>query len=158
MAGPVAKRHMRTLYVSRPLLNGRALAAWATRHGVPNVISAEEMHATIIYSRAQVDWDAISYADPDSYTAEGGPRFLKVLGPTESTLALRFVSDYFRFRHDEFREMGASWDWPEYLPHVTLSYDAAGFEFDALDGFTGALVFGPERFAEVKEDWEPKKS
>lgn len=51
-------------------------------------------------------------------------------------------------------DIGASWDWDGYHPHVTLSYDAEAVDIETLTPFSGEIVLGPERIEEVKEDWK----
>lgn len=49
-------------------------------------------------------------------------------------------------------ERGASHDYDEYLPHVTVGYDP-DFAVDDVEAFQGDLVFGPEVFEKIVEDW-----
>jgi hypothetical protein len=54
-------------------------------------------------------------------------------------------------------EAGGSHDWPEYAPHVTISYTAPeGVDIDALTPFNGVLRFGPEEFSALDLDWKSK--
>ena len=68
-------------------------------------------------------------------------------------LVLSFASGTLQYRHQEIGEAGASWDHPEYQPHVTLSWDAPEVDVDTLAAYSGPLVFGPEIFEPVNEDW-----
>ena len=52
--------------------------------------------------------------------------------------------------------MGASWDWSEYQPHVTIAYAGADVDLSEIEPYNGKLVFGPEKFAEVDENWKGK--
>jgi hypothetical protein len=52
---------------------------------------------------------------------------------------------------------GASHDYPEYLPHVTLTYEVPeGFDPAVVVPYSGELRFGPEVFAPIDEDWKSK--
>ena len=44
----------------------------------------------------------------------------------------------------------ASWDFPEYRPHLTLTYEAMP---DSRTPYGGRLIFGPELFSEITENW-----
>lgn len=152
----VAKEHKRTLYVSRPLLQPDALIRWAQRHRLPTTLKPSDMHVTVAYSKTEVDWDRLTESYSDQIEVTGGPRFLKKFG---LAIVLRFTSSLLIWRHQEFRDLGASWDHPEYLPHVTLGYleeDQAAPDLEMVPPFLGPLVFGQERFAEVDEDWRSK--
>ncbi len=69
----------------------------------------------------------------------------------EATVLL-FSASELRWRHDEIERAGASWDHPEYQPHITISYGFKG-DLSKVEPYQGPIVLGPELFAEVKEDW-----
>lgn len=71
----------------------------------------------------------------------------------EGAVVLRFSSNSLRQRWQEFRDGGASWDYDEYLPHVTISYNAGHIDVTEIAPYEGVLIFGPERFAAVDDDW-----
>jgi hypothetical protein len=49
---------------------------------------------------------------------------------------------------------GASFDFEEYQPHVTITYQGGDLDLSKVEPYRGKLVFGPEIFSEVVEDWE----
>jgi hypothetical protein len=145
----------RTLYVSRPLLNADDLVTWAKEEaGFGKTLTADDMHVTVAFSRAAVDWDAL-VEDTALLTVIGGARFVKPLGD-KGAIVLRFFSQALADRWQTFRDAGASWDWPGYYPHVTITYDGSDADLENVTPYDGALVFGPEVFAEVDEDWTDK--
>jgi hypothetical protein len=81
----------RTLYVSRPLLNADDLVAWAKAQGFGKALTADDMHVTVAFSRAEVDWDDLQ-ADAAPVTVVGGKRAVKPLGD-KGAVVLRFDSD-----------------------------------------------------------------
>jgi hypothetical protein len=102
----------RPLYVSRPLLNGAAVKAWARKAGVP-CTADDAFHVTICYSKRPVDWHAVgpdaSFRDDASLQVPpGGPRTLQAFGPKRNVLVLRFNNWQLEYRHREFVEAGAS--------------------------------------------------
>jgi HK97 family phage portal protein len=147
----------RTLYVSRQLLNAEDLIAWAKTQGFAATLTAADMHVTVAFSRASVDWSATP-ARSDTVrippTADrAGERSVERLGD-KGAVVLRFESAELTDRWQEFRDAGASWDWPGYKPHVTLTYQApADLDVATLAPYQGELRFGPERFATVDENW-----
>lgn len=148
----------RPLYVRRDLLNGADLITWAKDNGFDTTISADDMHVTILYSRQPVDpmdmgetWT--SEEDGGLTIKPGGPRALERFN--EGAVVLQFASWSLESRHREMVERGASHDWPDYLPHVTLTDEAPeGLDLSKIVPFAGELRFGPERFEPLDEDWK----
>lgn len=143
----------RSLYVQRKVRNAGEIIAWARAQGIANLMPADELHVTVAHSRAPVDWMAIR----DDYEPEikvfGGARIVEPLGD-KGALVLLFNSNMLRWRHREFVEAGAVWDYPEYQPHITLSYAPGSVDPKAIEPYRGTIVLGPEIFEEVKDDWE----
>lgn len=141
----------RTLYVSRKVLNGEDIVAWAKSQGFETTLPASDMHVTIAFSRVPVDWFKVGSSwDEETKIPAGGARMMERLG--DATVLL-FNSNMLRWRHEEMREAGASWDRPEYQPHITIAYKGAPDNLDDIDPYQGEIVLGPEIFAEVDEDW-----
>ena len=149
----------RPLYVSRKLLNGADLIAWAKANGFETTLPAEDMHVTVLYSKRPVDPMKMG----ETWTGEdngglvikpGGPRALERFG--EGAVVLQFASWSLQSRHEQMVREGASHDYPEYLPHVTLTYSAGEVDLASIVPYSGELRFGPEVFAPIEEDWKAK--
>lgn len=143
----------RTLYVRRNVLNAKEIIEHYRAQGLDNLISAEDMHVTIMYSRNPVDWMKMG----DSWQSKievgkGGPRVTELFGKSKDTVVLSFLSDELRWRHMHMVENGATWDWPDYQPHITVAYDFDG-QGDAIEPWTGEIQLSEEIFEEVNEDW-----
>lgn len=149
----------RTLYVSRKLLNAADFIRWAKSQGFDTTTPADELHVTIAFSRQPVDWmkigqDWSSDKDGNLTVPAGGARIVQKLGDKGAAVLL-FASNDLTWRHQAFIEAGASWDFPEYQPHVAITYQApADLDLSKVEPYTGPLKFGPELFAEVVDDWE----
>lgn len=146
----------RTLYVSRPLLNGEALRAWARSVGFVSTLPASDMHVTVAFSRKAVDWSDVPPQRGSLSIEVGETGHVKRLG---KAIVLRFDSPALRTRWRRFRDAGASWDWPEYQPHVTISYAEPArwpTQPEKMQPYDSVLRFGAERYAEVKEDWNKR--
>lgn len=148
----------RTLYVSRPLLNGEAVRAWARSAGFTTALPASDMHVTIAFSREAVEWADIP---PDTspldvmLDADGDQR-VKQLG---QATVLRFTSSDLATRWRRFRAAGASWDHPSYQPHITITYQPPKpwpTPPERMQPYHGPLRFGHERFKEVNTEWADK--
>lgn len=139
----------RSLYVSRRLINTDEFTAWAKSQGFENV--NDDLHVTVLYSRQPVDWMAMGDNWSDNgeggiTVPAGGPRIIEKLG--ENAIALSFASSHLSWRHMDMVRNGASHDWPEYQPHITIA--SGDMDISQIEPFQGALKFGPEIFEEVK--------
>lgn len=148
------------LYVSRKLLNAAELIAWAKAQGMETTLPAGDMHVTVLFSRSAVDplkmGETWSSEENGGLTVKaGGPRAVEKLG--ESAVVLLFASWSLVSRHNEMVREGASHDFPEYQPHVTITHTAPeGLDLDAIKPFAGELRFGPEIFEPLDLDWKAK--
>lgn len=140
-----------TLYVKRPLLNAGDLVSWAKRHGCKKTLAPEYMHVTITYSRKVVEWPEPPMTS--EIVVRKGKRCLKAFGPNNDVTVLTFAAPELVMRWDSIRSKGASWDHAAYEPHVTISHDPENTGLLEASPYEGPLVFGPEVFEEVKEDW-----
>lgn len=145
----------RTLYVKRRLLNGDAVRAWAASQGIAFALPANDMHVTVAFSKEPVDWSALE-PQRDAIVVQGDARQVRQF-PARTTpngaLVLRFESPELAARWRELRDAGASWDFPEYQPHVTITYSVPEADVSAIEPYRGPLIFGSEEFTEVDEGW-----
>lgn len=149
----IRKSMLRTLYISRRLLNAADLIRWATAQGFTSIIPPEHMHVTIAFSRAKVSWDAMGAAAERLTALDIHNRRVTPLGD-KGVVVLMFQSASLQVRHAQLHRKGCEWEWDSYVPHVTLTYDGAGVDLSLVDPFTRPLQFGPEDFREVEEEWE----
>lgn len=144
----------RPLYVSRKVTNAAAIIKHYASQGLQGLVDAADMHVTITYSRSPVDWMKMGSAWESKLAIEaGGPRVMEAFGPDKDTAVLSFASSNLKWRHDEMIEFGASWDWPDYQPHVTIAYDFAG-DIESIEPWTGEIILGPEIFEPINENWK----
>lgn len=137
------------LYVRRDVLNVDEITAWAKSQGITDIVP--DLHVTIAYSRKAVNWQDMGsdWATKDGkFVVEpGGAREIEPLG--SATAVLLFSAHALSYRNEEMRKNGASWDYPDYHPHVSISY---GEVPDKIEPYRGRIVFGPEIFEELKEN------
>jgi phage-related protein (TIGR01555 family) len=151
----------RSLYVSRKLLNGAEFIKWAKGQGFATTVPEDELHVTVLFSRSPVDWMEMGSAwnedaDGKMTVPAGGARLVEKLGD-KGAVVLLFSSSALSWRHEDMVRNGASHDFDSYQPHVTITYDGGKMTADqmaAVEPYRGELVFGPEVFEEVKDDWE----
>jgi hypothetical protein len=100
----------------------KLLHAWAVEQGIDNIVPADELHATVIYSLNDFDGYTVSpertiFISPKTYE-------MKVLGPPEKpALVLSFYSEKLVNRYKEAKQLGAKFLYPNFIPHITISYD-----------------------------------
>lgn len=139
----------KTLYVCRKVLNVSEIKAWATSQGIGEF--EDDLHVTIAYSRTPVDWikagNATEWGEADGKLTipAGGPRVVEPLGGM--TAVLMFASSALSWRHEDIKRAGASFDYPDYQPHVSLT--KAPIDLGKVEPYRGPIVFGPEVFEEI---------
>lgn len=148
----------RTLYVRRDVLNWREIEAWAKGQGFTTTVG-DKMHVTVLFSKTPVDWMKVgeSWSTGDGKGQmtinPGGPRVVEPLGDGGAVVLL-FSSTDLQWRHRSMIEAGASSDYDEFTPHVSISWDAADVDLDKVEPYRGKILLGAEIFEEVKENWQ----
>lgn len=156
-AAPLADAVPRPLYVSRKVLNAAEILAHYREQGIGELVAAADMHVTITYSRQPVNWMAMGEAWGSELTVNaGGARLMEAFGESKDTSVLAFVSSSLSWRHEEMVRAGATWDWPEYQPHVSISYAFSG-DIEAIEPWRGEIKLGPEIFEALDENWSSKE-
>lgn len=149
----------RTLYVQRKLLNTAPFISWAKAQGFTTTTPADELHVTIVFSRTPVDWMKLGTPWEGNDKGElivppGGARIVEALGD-KGAVVLLFASSSLSWRHEDIKRQGASFDFEEYQPHVTITYAKPdGLDLRKVEPYRGELRLGPELFSEVVDDWE----
>lgn len=155
-AAPVSDAAPRTLYISRKVTNAADLLAWAEAQGFTQTLPAEELHVTIAYSRAPVDWMKLGEPwESEIEVAAGGPRLMDRFGSAGDATVLLFNKASLTWRNEEVTRAGGSWDHGEYQPHITIAWGDAP-ELASIEPYRGVIKLGPEIFKEVDENWKAK--
>lgn len=139
------------LYVRRNVTNASEIIDWAKAQGFPKTLPAEELHVTIVFSREPMDWTAAG-DNFDQLRFEGGPRTVAPLGD-KGAVVLKFEAAELQTRWQEFRDAGASWDFPGYQPHVSITYDGGDIDLAGVEPYAGPIELGPEIFEPLDDDW-----
>jgi hypothetical protein len=145
----------RTLYVSRKVKNASAIISWAKKVGFSTTLPASDLHVTIAFSKAPVDWFKFHADQPKIEVPPGGPRAVEQFG--EGAIVLLFNDMWLKWRHREFKDGGASWDHEDYQPHITITYSKPdGMDLTKIEPYQGEIVLGPEIWEEIDENWQEK--
>jgi phage-related protein (TIGR01555 family) len=148
-----------TLYMYRPVTNGKDIISHFEKQGVKNLLAASDLHVTIAYSREPVDWMKIGsdeWGPNQSGSIEvkpGGPRLVEQIGG-DKVVALMFTCSDLVYRHWRAQEAGCSWEYDDYQPHITVATAPANAsDLKDVQPYTGVIQLGPEVFKEIDEDW-----
>jgi uncharacterized protein len=153
-AQDMADAAARTLYVKRNVMNADDLISWAKSQGFKSTLPADDLHVTVAFSRTPLDWMKVGESWEETIEVPaGGPRLMEKFGEAR---VLLFSSGSLKYRHEQIIEAGASWDHPEYQPHITISYGADAPDLADIEPYTGKIILGPEVFAEVDLGWSEK--
>jgi hypothetical protein len=113
------------------------------------------MHVTVMYSKVPVDWLEVGADEWPRLNEKGqlviragGPRVMERFG---KAIVLAFANTDLAYRHEEIRRRtGAEWEFEDYTPHVTITYNAPSFDLLHMEAYQGEIVLGPEIFEEIK--------
>lgn len=154
LVAPVAKSGANGLFVSRKVLNAQEWFDWAKAAGVPNPIAAADMHVTVISSTtdAKIPLECCSFpiSTMSGYWESGCFGFL---GKDDSAFAFMFSCWNLSDRFYAYQGAGAVPIWPNFIPHLSLSMDAAGFDLPdaALANVPAYILLGPEVRQDLKQ-------
>lgn len=147
----MVKKNLEPLYLSRDLLNTYEFRLWADKY-FDSVV--DDLHVTIAYSSAPVDWFSLE-CDEEQLIIEGGPRSVEAF--EDNAIVLRFQSEDLQETHEKVLENGGSYDFPEYSPHVTISYSNSKVPISEIEPYNGYLIFGKEKFSRLDKNYLTKK-
>ena len=113
------------LYIKRPLQlpSAIALRKWALDNGFENDAAADDMHITLAFSRAPVRWSSLILEHHPYMVVPTEHEFrVRLLGKLNAAV-VQFDRDFITKRWQELRNLGCSWDFLDFHPHVTISYN-----------------------------------
>ena len=152
------------LYMKRKVLNAERIVEWAKSHGVATTLDPNDMHVTVVYSKEPFNEEftraAEAYGEAPMYYGQhvvrGGKRSVERLGANGEALVLKIECPRLASEHYAFRAMGASSDWPDYKPHITISWNAGGLDEKSIRPFDGDIVLSDIFVSLLDEDWKSK--
>lgn len=147
----------RPLYVHRKVTNAAEILAWAKAQGFKTTLPEDDLHVTIAFSREPLDWMKVGSAwssneDGSLRIPPGGARLIEKF--EGGAIVLLFNSSELSWRHEDIKRAGASWDFPDYQPHITLTYDPGDLDLSQVEPYRGAIELGPEVFEPLDENWK----
>lgn len=122
-----------------------AISQYVSDNNIPNGCAVSKLHTTVVYSRKHLpDLQALGTISPPWV---GTPTELDVFDtrPTDGStpkrcLVLKYVCPELDKRHNFIMdEHEAQYDFDEYIPHVTLSYDIGELDIKKLPDVSAAI-------------------
>jgi uncharacterized protein len=144
----------KTLYVSRRLGNTKEFLNWAESQGFKKMLEPKDLHVTLAYSTKKVDWSDIK-PDLRKLVVKGGKRSVTSLGDLGAAV-LQFESKLLTNDWKEFKDIGASWDYQEYTPHITITYQASNVDLSKVEPYQGDIILMGEVMKEINPNWNKK--
>jgi cation transport regulator ChaB len=147
------------LYMYRSVLNAEQLHDWAREQGFVSALMPDDMHVTVVFSRSPFSSELTEIAESHGQVGygnvviRGGRRAVAPLGD-KGAVVLKIQSDDLQREHTGFREMGASWDFQEYTPHITITYRGTSKPPADIQPFAGDIVLGPLRAKPLNPNWD----
>lgn len=135
---------MKPIYIERPVADHGPLIEYCARLGVSPV---DDFHVTQAFSRAPVDWNSPVFQPlTNRLVLSAANRSLMYMKGT--ILALLVGPNMFLdLRFQQLTFAGASYDFPTYLPHITLSLTAT-IDVEKAEVYKGLIGLG----SEIRED------
>lgn len=123
---------------------------------IPNGVQGDNIHITLVYSRKHLPnakkMINTAFNEPPQVTPSNA---FHLWGDDGDTLVVEVKCPYLIDRHEYFRTQGATHDYDDYTPHITLSYNAADFakKLETLKWDLGPLFIETEYTTPLDLDW-----
>jgi len=147
-------------YVEFPVTNSTQvlLNKWLGSLDIPVETVAHHFHVTTVYSRIPIDYTPITQANPITiFPPELSLMFLSGNNDLGLCLCLGIHNQVFIRSHKRAMQLGAIWDYPSFIPHLTLTYNTKLEDLIAkpitLPQFH--LTFESESVMPLDESWKP---
>lgn len=120
---------------------------------IPNPLGEDKFHTTLLYSRRYLpnytalgELEPVATSDDVVYELEIWPS-----GSGEkNVLVLKYDCEWLSERHSRLMaEHGATWDYPDYIPHITLSYNVGEWTPNNY-----AVSFGNQKPITIVEEYQ----
>lgn len=124
--------------------------------GVPNRVPRDKLHSTIIYSRKHVP---DLKADNSSYPIEATSIKLDIFDTKDKKRALVLkikCKELVKKHNNIMSEYDATYDYDEYIPHVTISYNCGDFNISDFKGELPTVTFSSEYVEDLVLNWQNK--
>jgi len=136
-----------------------AICKFIEDNDIPNPIDPDKLHTTLLYSKKYLPDYKPSGVYEDSLVGkptgfEKWPSQPDEDGNVAMCLVLKYTCPELITRHkDLMKEHGGTYDFDEYKPHITFSYDVAGMQCKDLPKFDEDIEAVEEYAEDLNLDW-----
>lgn len=123
--------------------------------GLLNPVKREDLHSTICFSRVYVPFIA---SNENEFVSKTG--HLEIFETNDGpALVLCLDSDYLKHRHELSNILGATYDYPDYKPHITLSYNLGSqyIDLERNNPIEIEIISSKEVVEDLDLDWTKDK-
>ena len=118
-----------------------------------NPVSRSDIHSTICYSRKY-----INYPLQSEEILVSNEQTLRIFDTDKGpALVLELDSLHLSARHELSKLLGATYDFPDYIPHITLSYNIGGQHVDVSKTFSIDVISSHEYSTDLDLNWADDK-
>ena len=130
----------------------KKLVKWSKKAKIQNPIKEDDYHTTVVYSRKGIPK---AKKHVINFPINAKIKEWKLFGDNQNCLVALLDCPQLKKEFDTYtKAYGAVSDYPEYLPHITFSYDFVGDLPDSLPDFE--IVFDHMKFQPIDPDWNSK--
>lgn len=128
------------IYCYREVVNKEDIGIWLNSLNLIEPIDINDLHLTVSYKKDEILNDI--ELDNYMYIVPHNNRKINILG---TTLVLSITSIYLQNRWNYYIENEYHWDYNDYKPHISLSYNYKNYKFlGEIEPFDGDIILGPE--------------
>lgn len=128
------------IYCYREVVNKEDIGIWLNSLNLIEPIDINDLHLTVSYKKDEILNDI--ELDNYMYIVPHNNRKINILG---TTLVLSITSIYLQNRWNYYIENEYHWDYNDYKPHISLSYNYKNYKFlGEIEPFKGDIILGPE--------------
>jgi hypothetical protein len=142
-----------------------AVLKYIKDNDIPNGLLPKDMHSTLLYSRKFLpEYEALGNIDP-MFT--GTPTTFDVWkstsedGSSSNCLVIKYDCPELKERHEYLmKKHDATFDFPDFTPHITLSYNIGDMDIDKLPSILDTLPvihIAKEYQEDLDLDWASTK-
>lgn len=144
----------KSVYICRKVLNSNEIRAWAKEHGFETCIPEHDMHVTLAFDKKKHDWRSLPF-ETESFVDVEDEDERSVEQFNGGAVVLEVYSQELTARWAELTQSGLYWKWPDYRPHITITYNKPeGLDVSTIPPFDGVIQLGPELVDEVVDTWQ----
>lgn len=127
------------------------LTKYQEDNNIPNAIKGEHYHSTVMFSRKFIpDFETIGKVKWSGMFLGFGI----FEGKDGNSLVLKFRCNDLeeRFNHIMVK-YGATWDYEDFIPHITLSYNVGDLDYEKLPSYKGPINIIYEYYEDLDLNW-----